>query len=60
MILVHSLSQIKNPIANFPIAKRFIALSQTLVGAFEPHPDENYVSPLLSRFNFLFGRDWVN
>lgn len=36
MILVHSLSQIQNPLHNFPIANRFISLSQTIFGAYQP------------------------
>ncbi len=40
MILVHSLSQIKNPIENHKIAKYFVKLNRALINTHQPKEDE--------------------
>jgi hypothetical protein len=40
MILVHSLSQIKNPTQNFQKAYTFTKLSQIIFGPYQPPSDD--------------------
>lgn len=59
MILAHVLSHVRNPVAEFPIARRFVNLMGWLGLNRQPADDEFYLNPLFGDFSFLFGSNWV-
>lgn len=59
MILVHVLSHVKNPVAEFPIARKFVKLVDMFGLHRQPADSEVYMHPLFNDFSFLFGSNWV-
>lgn len=58
MILVHVLSQVKNPNSELSTANRVINLWESLGLNVQPK-ESAYEHPLVGKLSFLFGRDWV-